>query len=421
MDNVTPAPLSSGTPAPVNSGTLAPLSSGTPVSSVTPAPVISGTLAPVDNGSPTSTGTPAPVNNGSPVPTVNPGIPAPIFSGVTSAPLVGVVSAAPTILNGTLNAGSSALQQFLEKNLTDDGALTMAGSSQNKAYLQLQTTNPDLDPSNPLDQLEITQKYILNTLFYSTTLAGETWMLQDAWTTKEPVCGPSSSWLGIDCDSTGAVTGLNLTTNSMNGTLPSELRGLTALSKYTCLCNMNTSYILDLALIDIVVYSKASIDLFNNELDGELPPIFGALTALHTFKIGSNFFSGTVPDSIQDLKSLVTLDVSRNFFVGPLPVAATALPLLESLDLTINDFTGGIPTDIGGYTSLRILRLSATTITSQIPSEIGLLTALEEFTVARSKISGTIPTELGQLTNLSTLSLPQRTCTQFIGASDRNC
>ena len=139
------------------------------------------------------------------------------------------------------NPVSLLLMQFLAKNLTDDGALTMIGSPQNRAYLQLQNTNPDLDPSNPMDQVEITQKYILNTLFYSTTMAGEMWMLQDSWTTKEPVCGPSSSWLGIDCDSSGVVTGLNLTTNSMNGTLPSELRGLTALSKYTCLCNMSTS------------------------------------------------------------------------------------------------------------------------------------------------------------------------------------
>ena len=213
---VSAAPFSS---APVS---IAPFSS-TPVSvtpfSTTP---VSTSLSPVSTSlSPVGT-SPAPFDGGgetSGAPVSSPAVIAPSPSGTTGAPTPG---ANLTVLT------------FLESTLTDDGTITQPGTPQNKAYMQLQANNPDLNPNDPADQVDITQIYVLNTFYYSLNLnVLEKWTMEELWTTAAPICGSgNTNWYGVSCDSTGIVTGLNLTSNNMNGTLPSELQGLTALSKY---------------------------------------------------------------------------------------------------------------------------------------------------------------------------------------------
>jgi hypothetical protein len=129
------------------------------------------------------------------------------------------------------------LLNFLETTLTTDGSLASSGSPQNKAFLQLQSTNPELNPTSVADQGTIIQKYVLNTLYYSTNLVGLTWTLEDLWTTAAPVCGPNdSNWFGVECDQNGDVISLNLAANSLEGTLPSELQGLSTLGKCDTIC-----------------------------------------------------------------------------------------------------------------------------------------------------------------------------------------
>lgn len=181
-------------------------------------------------GRPTDTpGTSAPGTSApAPVTTAPAGTPPSPAGGTTTAPANGSGAPVPAV--------AYTLQSYLEATLTNDGTITKPGSPQNKAFAQLQTTNPELDPNNAVDQAIITQKYALNTFFYSTSIfTGVTWLMQDLWTTAAPVCGPSNSnWFGVECAQPGVVTSLNLTSNNLNGTLPSELQGLTALSK----CNM---------------------------------------------------------------------------------------------------------------------------------------------------------------------------------------
>ena len=348
--------------------------------------------------------TDTPVTNASAlVGTLAPNVPGTISPAVvTTAPAGNTPSSAGGGSVSPIPAGEYTLQSFLEATLTNDRTITQPGSPQNKAFLQLQTTNPELDPNNAADQDIITQKYALNTLFYSTSIfTAVTWIRQDLWTTAAPVCAPNNSnWFGVECAQPGVVTSLNLTANNLNGTLPSELQGLTALSKYIT-CFFVGPTIVHCVLIQFpAVFHAASLDITNNSCFMEIPSTLGKMTALRTAIFGSNYFSGVVPLTIQSLSNLVTLDLNRNFFAGPLPIFPTALPLLETLDLMINDFTGSIPMSIGGYTSLRTLRLAATTVISTIPTEIGLLTALEEFTLARSTITGSIPSQIGLLSNL---------------------
>jgi hypothetical protein len=128
------------------------------------------------------------------------------------------------------------LEEFLFETLSDDGSITVPGSPQNLAYESLKTTNPELDPNDPTDQIEITQRYALNSFYFSTD--GENWINRESWTTDLHPCGGdgSNTWHGIDCDDDRQnVEQVSLPNNDLFGQLQSEIRGLGTLSEYIIL------------------------------------------------------------------------------------------------------------------------------------------------------------------------------------------
>jgi hypothetical protein len=129
-------------------------------------------------------------------------------------------------------AVSTPLQDFLSQTLTLDQTLETEGSPQNRALRLLSTTNAELNPEDPIDQLEIVERYVLNTLYFSTE--GGSWTDSTSWTEASHPCGgdTTAAWYGLSCDESGThVEGLDLNTNNLGGTLTSEIRGLVELSK----------------------------------------------------------------------------------------------------------------------------------------------------------------------------------------------
>jgi hypothetical protein len=159
--------------------------------------------------------------------------PAPSQS-VTSVPSTGLTSSQAPSVPG--ESGDS-LEEFLSQTLTDDGSLTEIGTPQNQAFVLLSTLNPELDPSDPTDQIEITERYALNTLYFATDPTN--WKNSDLWATAGPPCGGTSTerWHGLICDSSGLVHIL-LPDNDLFGQLPSEIRGLIKLKTLDFLENM---------------------------------------------------------------------------------------------------------------------------------------------------------------------------------------
>lgn len=106
----------------------------------------------------------------------------------------------------------------------------MPDTPQNQSYANLIENFPAL--TLPANEIDITQIYCLNTIYYSTNGSG--WIFSDGWTTNIPPCGagdPVLVWYGLAC-SGDLVTGLALQSNDLLGTLPSEIGGLAALGKY---------------------------------------------------------------------------------------------------------------------------------------------------------------------------------------------
>jgi hypothetical protein len=150
---------------------------------------------------------------------------------VTSAPSTSPAPSSSAAPSGVL--GELTLEEFLFQSLTDDGSLTLSGTPQNRAFVTLTASNPDLDPNDQTDQQEISQRYALNTLYFSTD--GDNWANNVLWTSADPPCGGEStdSWHGVNCDDTlQSVEGISLSLNDLVGQLTSEIRGIPSLRKY---------------------------------------------------------------------------------------------------------------------------------------------------------------------------------------------
>ena len=145
--------------------------------------------------------------------------------------------------------------------LTNDRSLDDPTTAQSRALSRLLETNADLDPSSADDQREIIQRYTLNTFFFA--MNGDRWNVNDGWTTDSEVC----TWVGITCDADKKVIGVELGENTMLGSVPSEIRGLSALTTF---------------------------DVHSNFVVGSIPVTIGQLTILGKSMILWNLFASTL-------------------------------------------------------------------------------------------------------------------------------
>ncbi|MYK66060.1 MAG: hypothetical protein F4022_06275 [Gemmatimonadetes bacterium] len=152
---------------------------------------------------------------------------------------------------------------------------------------------------------------VLRALYEATD--GANWTDADGWLEGDDASG----WHGVETDSVGRVSGLELRANGLAGTLPEELGRLKGLTK---------------------------LDVSANELTGVLPEALGSVESLTVLDVSANGLSGRLPQELGDLAKLVRLDLSGNYFSGPLPIPLryTALEELryESTRLCIPDDPG---------------------------------------------------------------------------------
>ncbi|XP_030447075.1 receptor-like protein kinase BRI1-like 3 [Syzygium oleosum] len=99
----------------------------------------------------------------------------------------------------------------------------------------------------------------------------------------------------------------------------------------------------------MTVYTFASngsmmyLDLSFNSLSGTIPESYGDMTYLQVLNLGHNELTGTIPESFGGLKSIGVLDLSHNRLQGFLPGSLGSLSFLNDLDVSNNNLTGPIP------------------------------------------------------------------------------
>ncbi|CAL0303058.1 unnamed protein product [Lupinus luteus] len=235
--------------------------------------------------------------------------------------------------------------------------------------------------------------------------------------------------IGFELDELVSLKSLNLSFNSFNGSIPTNLGKSMVLEKLMLSVNSFSGKIPD----RILSYRNLTvIDLSANNLSGTIPSDIGKLSKLESLILSSNELEGEIPISLRNITTLTRFAANQNKFKGVLPPGITthltsldlsynylmsipedllSPPKLQIVDLSNNQLSGPLPVNISS--SLIRLRLGSNFLTGNIPSDacsrVKSLTYLE---LEKNQLTGVIPAGLGSCRNLTLLSLSHN---QFSG------
>ncbi|XVF18864.1 hypothetical protein REPUB_Repub11eG0059900 [Reevesia pubescens] len=86
-----------------------------------------------------------------------------------------------------------------------------------------------------------------------------------------------------------------------------------------------------------------SIDVSNNNFEGEIPRIIGELSSLRGLNLSHNNLVGQIPPSLGNLTNLEWLDLSSNKLGGQIPRELVDLTFLSFFSVSYNQLVGPIP------------------------------------------------------------------------------
>ena len=228
---------------------------------------------------------------------------------------------------------------------------------------------------------------------------------------------PLDTWHGVTTDESGRVIGLDLRSNGLIGSIPSELGHLTNLKALDLRDNwLSGSIPSELGHLT----NLKALDLRDNWLSGSIPSELGHLTNLKALNLYSNRLSGSIPSALGSLTNLTRLDLRDNWLSGSIPAELGNLINLTALYLADNELSGEIPAALGNLINLIELWLYSNQLRGSIPVELGNLNNLTALYLSENGLSGEIPPELGNLTNLITLYLSGNQLRGCVPAAWRN-
>ncbi|XP_042377573.1 receptor-like protein EIX1 isoform X1 [Zingiber officinale] len=184
---------------------------------------------------------------------------------------------------------------------------------------------------------------------------------------------------------------LDISSNNLNGQLPSSLSNIMDLSNNSFEGTIPSSY----AKFE---YAKV-LKLSNNHIHGSLPAFFCNFTNLYMLHLSNNYLSGEVPNCHGSYPiNLNSLHLNNNNLSGPFPSILRNSKKLIVLDLGGNKFSGEIPKWVGrSFPLLKILRLSSNLFHHSIPANIGNFTFLQVLDLSSNSLIGSIPSTIENL------------------------
>eukprot|EP00009_Paramoeba_aestuarina_P003611 CAMPEP_0201510368 /NCGR_PEP_ID=MMETSP0161_2-20130828/3083_1 /ASSEMBLY_ACC=CAM_ASM_000251 /TAXON_ID=180227 /ORGANISM="Neoparamoeba aestuarina, Strain SoJaBio B1-5/56/2" /LENGTH=446 /DNA_ID=CAMNT_0047905525 /DNA_START=174 /DNA_END=1514 /DNA_ORIENTATION=- len=153
--------------------------------------------------------------------------------------------------------------------------------------------------------------------FYA-SLDGTQWIDNDNWNSGDPC---DNTWFGVSCTS-NHVTGLKLTKNNLQGSLPTTIGNIFDLETFQLSSNLISESIpTEIGLLR----SLSLIDFSFNEISGIIPDVIGNLAdfSLNSLDLSNNTLGGTVPEFfVTDANDFTYVNLSNNPFICPIPAGA---------------------------------------------------------------------------------------------------
>ena len=202
---------------------------------------------------------------------------------------------------------------------------------------------------------------VLVALYNSTE--GPDWDNNDNWLSRADI----GEWWGVTTDEYGRVIELHLSSNNLEGGIPSSLGELSSLTE---------------------------LNLFDNELTGDIPSELSNLTKLRT--LGHRMEPADRSDTVrirQCIQSAGTVARSQPTYRRD-TCRAVQSHKSDGLNIAENQIEGEIPPWLGDLSDLEELYLQDNQLTGSIPAELADLADLEELFLADNQLTGCIPEEL---------------------------
>ena len=233
---------------------------------------------------------------------------------------------------------------------------------------------------------------------------GNNWKNNTNWCSDLPI----DEWYGVNIhyedkvNSNGRVSTLDLYRNQLTGNIPESIGNLTNLKTFNLEDNQLSGSIPE-SIGNLT--NLTNLRLVSNQLNGNIPESIGNLTNLTWLNLGANYLTGEIPESIGNLTNLTYLGLHKNQLSGNIPESIGNLTNLTDLALYQNQLAGEIPATIGNLTNLTGLDLRVNQLYGSIPESIGNLTNLTDLSLCGNELTGEIPETIGNLTNLTKLEL----------------
>ncbi|XP_020250578.1 probable LRR receptor-like serine/threonine-protein kinase At3g47570 isoform X2 [Asparagus officinalis] len=183
-------------------------------------------------------------------------------------------------------------------------------------------------------------------------------------------------WQGVICNDTDhpqRVSGLDLNSLNLTGSIPPAISNLTFLT---------------------------NLDLSANNFQGLIPQELGRLLQLQYLNLSFNSLGGEVPASLSNCSHLRRVVLYTNMLVGMIPEGLGSLSNLLSVNLGENSLSGPIPASFGNISSLTDMLLYNAGVEGRIPDSLGKLKKLKIFQVSMNNLSGEIPSSIYNLSSL---------------------